>query len=504
MRVARGGPRFPSRQVDLTTGPWPHIWKTVASISVVLLIGLAMHQAVTSTSGRKDLAGGMSIPWADVELDAGDIWSTERLCRHFKVENPGQVQIAFRVNTPGRLRQMIDNKAAINMLQTEIVYSQMEDTGKHLSEKVKRKKNVYAIPVINHSVYHRSTFTFDQFMEIFLKANTEQGLMLTFKDPRAVIPCLRLIRDELRYGRVLGPIIVDAEVLPGPGGFLPAMASVLRVTPTQLPGADLNDPIIPSELRPSVVEDRRNRLVPFHPTAFVKKVKDYVPGAILSLRWSVHGTCVDQQKAEMARQQLEAFFNPNAAASPLAAPGVDAGAAAGRRHSVRRNLQGLTDITDRDDDPVFARALAKLDISQELYPYDVNGNAVRYEHQVDLTEPMLEDARWLLQNTSWPGDAIFSMPVCLLFRADAPKPPPYKQLLEQKLGYSLMIHGVVDDKLTGFLKTRDLANLPDPSNTFIGDMVDAYGQPLAAKGILLPVGPPKLEGLEGRHFIGKK
>ena len=30
----------------------------------------------------------------------------------------------------------------------------------------------------------------------------EQGLMLTFKDPRAVIPCLQLLATEMRYGRV--------------------------------------------------------------------------------------------------------------------------------------------------------------------------------------------------------------------------------------------------------------------------------------------------------------
>ena len=48
------------------------------------------------------------------------------------------------------------------------------------------------VPVISHSPYHRSTFTFDSFLEIFLESKGEQGLMLTFKDPRAVIPVLRL------------------------------------------------------------------------------------------------------------------------------------------------------------------------------------------------------------------------------------------------------------------------------------------------------------------------
>ena len=41
---------------------------------------------------------------------------------------------------------------------------------------MKHKKNVYAIPVISHSPYHRSTFTFDAFLEIFIRANLKVGL----------------------------------------------------------------------------------------------------------------------------------------------------------------------------------------------------------------------------------------------------------------------------------------------------------------------------------------
>jgi hypothetical protein len=69
----------------------------------------------------------MALPYAEFDLgDSGDRWTAERMCRHFKVENPAQVQFAFRVNSPARLRQMIDNRATVNVIQTEIVYSQME------------------------------------------------------------------------------------------------------------------------------------------------------------------------------------------------------------------------------------------------------------------------------------------------------------------------------------------------------------------------------------------
>ena len=312
-------------QKEVVSGPWGMIWKTVACVSVVLLMGMAFHQAAKSSTGRKSLHGGMSLPYAEFDQgETGDRWTAERLCRHFKVENPAQVQFAFRVNSPERLRQMIDNRDTVNVIQTEIVYSQMEDTGKHLSEKVKRKKNVYAIPVISHSPYHRSTFTFDSFLEIFVRAmkrqdGKEQGLMLTFKDPRAVIPCLRLLRDEIRYGRVIGPLIIDAEVLPGPGGFLPGMASVFKNAPKELPDSDLQDPPIPGDTQDSMREEREKRTVAFHPTAFVNKVKTYVPGALLSVGWSAHGGCVDALNAETVRQDYTAWYSGQPIPSVVAA-----------------------------------------------------------------------------------------------------------------------------------------------------------------------------------------
>jgi hypothetical protein len=66
-----------------------------------------------------------------------------------------------------------------------------------------------------------------------------------------------------------------------------------------------------------------------------------------------------------------------------------------------------------------------------------------------------------------------------------------------------------NDKLRPCIKVKDLRNNPDPSTTFVGDMMDTEGNALAARGVLLAAGPPKLEGLEGvgpaspcsRHII---
>lgn len=117
------------------------------------------------------------------------------------------------------------------------------------------------------------------------------------------------------------------------------------------------------------------------------------------------------------------------------------------------------------------------------------------------TQSMMSDAYWLMRNSTWRGDVIFNLRACLL-AADTARPPPYKRLLQQKLGYTVMIHGTADDKLAQFLKVKDLKNIPEPSTTFIGDVMDPSGQPLAAKSVLLRAGPPKLEGMEGAAFMG--
>ena len=76
-------------------GPYGVIWKTVACVSVVLLLGMAFHQAAKSTSGRKALHGGMSLPYSEFDKgESGDRWTAERLCRHFKAgTRRAQVQL---------------------------------------------------------------------------------------------------------------------------------------------------------------------------------------------------------------------------------------------------------------------------------------------------------------------------------------------------------------------------------------------------------------------------
>ena len=89
-------------------GPYGVIWKTVACVSVVLLLGMAFHQAAKSTSGRKALHGGMSLPYSEFDKgESGDRWTAERLCRHFKAgTRRAQVQLPDPTRELGRTRRV--------------------------------------------------------------------------------------------------------------------------------------------------------------------------------------------------------------------------------------------------------------------------------------------------------------------------------------------------------------------------------------------------------------
>ena len=463
--------------------------KMMLFFSIASLLLLSGKESVASVKTRKGLAGGLSLPFTRVEIDDGQTqWTTERMCRHFSVENPSEITIAFRINGEVMLREAMQLEG-VNVINVDVAYSEITVSNKIGNRKIGHQKigkdKTYAVPVVSHSAYRSSSFTFDDFLATFVKlnANLGKGLMVTFRDPRAVVPTLSLLSEEYKYERIKGPLIVGGEVLPGPGGFRPQMGSVLRVSPYEvnLREADVRDPPIPSakvtygrneqtgQIEKQGEDRYDNLLVPFHPSAFVDKVKTFVPGAILSIGWSAHGGCVDKENIGASRTDLD---------------GLDA---------IDEDLTRLT------------KGMKKIDLSAALYDYNVNEKALEYEPQRTLTDAMVDDAFELVKY--WKGDVIFDVPGCIIggdirARFDGSE-PPHKRLVRKKLGYGVMIHGVVDGNLRNVLKNREFKFSLDPSNTFSGDAMDERGNPIV-QGLLAKGGPPKFrEGQVLGKYTGK-
>ena len=179
--------------------------KMMLFFSIASLLLLSGKESVASVKTRKGLAGGLSLPFTRVEIDDGQTqWTTERMCRHFSVENPSEITIAFRINGEVMLREAMQLEG-VNVINVDVAYSEITVSNKIGNRKIGHQKigkdKTYAVPVVSHSAYRSSSFTFDDFLATFVKlnANLGKGLMVTFRDPRAVVPTLSLLSEEYKY-----------------------------------------------------------------------------------------------------------------------------------------------------------------------------------------------------------------------------------------------------------------------------------------------------------------
>ena len=136
---------------------------------------------------------------------------------------------------------------------------------------------------------------------------------MSLRDPRVVVPVFKALETAVENGRLVSPIILDAEVLPGPGGHMPQMACarfnstayqdqyVWRDGRAALEENDARAP--PRSLHVDdwsrltvATSDGTGDLVPFDPVGFVRSAALRVPGAILSLGVATGGGRVRARK----------------------------------------------------------------------------------------------------------------------------------------------------------------------------------------------------------------
>lgn len=100
-------------------------------------------------------------------------------------------------------------------------------------------------------------------------------------------------------------------------------------------------------------------------------------------------------------------------------------------------------------------------------------------------DAMFDDAYWLFRNAGFGGDIVFGVELCVLASpdpdGDATTQYPYKKLLQQKLGYTVMLRGNADDAALAFARGdvgKELGQethgtnrgAPEAANTFVGDV----------------------------------
>ena len=480
MRRAR---RDRARAEHREGGPIEFLWPLLFALCFILLVAVAIHGFTDHTSmghgmgaGRR---GGPDDPLPYDSLDPGDIgavWTTARVLRHFRARTAADVRIAWDVADLAALDAALAPVAAkggyLGATANDIVHVPVAWS------KALAGNGGAGAPVVARSTHHADAMArdgsppalpLDEALDRFWRGvrehdvvGRERGLMLSFRDPRAVVPGLRLARELIRKRRLVGPLIVDGEILPGPGGFLPQMASVWDPDPpvaiasggetsgggglsrgTYEPGGSPFPPLPGSDAATESADRsaRTSRTVKFHPTAFVAKTKLIVPGAILSVGFSTHGGCVDDADAAAARAAYAAWYAgggfeyraPSSAAGgrrrtsgrdlledgagdaggaeagedAAAAEGEDAGAADESAKEKEKEAKAEAEVMDELEAEVEAEAEAEA--AEAVEDFDAT-RAAEAQAAVDELAASDDLKRQLEANASTPGDELADEP----------------------------------------------------------------------------------------------
>ena len=112
---------------------------------------------------------------------------------------------------------------ATHVVTVEVAYS------------VVQKRNLKGLTWVNRPIIQTSSYVtlqpdgmdFDQLLRAFINYGSKKGLHIVFRDPRVVEPVMAALDVEVDYGRLKSPLILEAEILPGPEGYLPELACVM-------------------------------------------------------------------------------------------------------------------------------------------------------------------------------------------------------------------------------------------------------------------------------------
>jgi hypothetical protein len=203
------------------------LWQIAGAFLVVILFSFFLTSGKAS-GGRRGWDNAASLPYNT--LDDGEIgaaWTTQRLCKHFGAPTPSRVRFLFGVDSPKMLQSSVKAWRRVDVIQVNVGFRLHTDMppaeahgwrhrAKGAFDKVTGRSTIGSPAIVaDASPYtaRTSAFTLYDFLNMFYQqvldshqpVGREQGLMVTFVDPRAIEPSLRLIQLATRLGRLPGP-----------------------------------------------------------------------------------------------------------------------------------------------------------------------------------------------------------------------------------------------------------------------------------------------------------
>ena len=276
------------------------LWKIVVTICVIFVCITLLSGASAAEKATRQ----MRLRYAQrraLENEEKTKWRSERVLRHFGLRRMSQVRFTEEIYTGD------DLFVAVRDPETHFLVVPVSHTVQIVTTKTKGNGNGIKyedVPVVSESSYRpmdaSDGLTFDAFLKRFIASGSNKGLQLSLKDPRIVVPVIKALEELVASRSLQSPIVLDAEVLPGPQGFLPQMACVYKnssaYSDSYLWGdywdySDSNStgrapsPSIPKQsmsLDAFSKAKEQDALVPFDPVGFVRTASTRLPGAILS------------------------------------------------------------------------------------------------------------------------------------------------------------------------------------------------------------------------------
>ena len=296
-------------------------WQMVTVVAAVLFLSLA---AAGGAAAEKATRASRAAAAERRALERREVkrWSSERALRHFGLRRMSQIAFTDPVRTSDALHD------AVRDPDTHVVVAHVSHSTVMGRKRTKGGDGLTWVdrPILADSSYEALAddgFDFDGFLSRFLASGSNKGLLVSLRDPRVVVPVFKALETAVENGRLVSPIILDAEVLPGPGGHMPQMACVrfnstayqdqyvwrdgraaLEENDARAPPRSLH---VDDWSRLTVAtSDGVGDLVPFDPVGFVRSAALRVPGAILSLGVATGGVPCTREKIAPPRKKTPA------------------------------------------------------------------------------------------------------------------------------------------------------------------------------------------------------
>ena len=200
-------------------------WQMVTVVAAVLFLSLA---AAGGAAAEKATRASRAAAAERRALERREVkrWSSERALRHFGLRQIGQIAFTDPVRTSDNLHD------AVRDPDTHVVVAHVSHSTVMGRKRTKGGDGLTWVdrPILADSSYAAldpgDGFDFDGFLARFLASGSNKGLLVSLRDPRVVVPVFKALETAVENGRLVSPIILDAEVLPGPAGTCRGIACV--------------------------------------------------------------------------------------------------------------------------------------------------------------------------------------------------------------------------------------------------------------------------------------